>query len=74
MRSIPNQAKIRPAFANTCGSVTCARNLKSNVRYINLVGQISELLAEHSTLALRGCLVGTAGSEIRPYLPERLTL
>jgi hypothetical protein len=70
MRSIPNQAKIRPAFANTCGSVTCARNLKSNVRYINLVGQI----AEHSTLALRGCLVGTAGSEIRPYLPERLTL
>ncbi len=51
MRSIPNQAKISQRLQITCGSVTCARNLKSNVRYINLVGQISELLAEHSALA-----------------------
>ena len=37
-------------------------------------GQISELPGEEWRLALRGCLLRTAGSEIRPsYGPTRLT-
>ena len=37
-------------------------------------GQFSELPAENSALALRVCLVKTAGSEIRPYLASLPTI
>jgi hypothetical protein len=37
------------------------------------LGQISELPAENSALALGVCLFRTAGSEIRPYLQSLTT-
>jgi len=49
-------------------------SLKMNKLTVAEVGQISELPAENSALALRVSLVRTAASEIRRYLPNLPTI